>query len=89
MATKVMQEDLLRGIWLLLVADSTVPLSVKIDGPAELAAFGAAKALHRKGYELPDTTTGEGHALAILKLTGKEGRISVTISNYFGRNQLR
>lgn len=64
----------------LLVADSTATLSIKIDGPAALAAFGAAKALHRKGYELPDTAAGEGHALAVLKLTGEEGRISVTVS---------
>lgn len=64
----------------LLVADSTVSLSVKIDGPAKLAAFGAVKALHHNGYELPDTTAGEGHALAVLKLTGEEGKIAVTIS---------
>ena len=64
----------------LLVADSTVPLSVKIDGPAKLAAFGGVKALHHNGYELPDTTAGEGHALVVVKLTGEEGKIAVTIS---------
>lgn len=63
----------------LLAADSTAPLFIKIDGPATLAAFGSAKALHRGGYEFFDTTAGEGHALAILKLADEESRTAVTI----------
>lgn len=63
----------------LLAADSTAPLFIKIDGPATLAAFGAAKALHRGGYEFSDTTAGEGHALAILKLADEESKTAVTI----------
>lgn len=64
----------------LLRADAKTPLSVKVEGPAKLAAFGGIKALHYNGYELPDTTAGEGHALAILKLTGEPGTVRVTIS---------
>lgn len=64
----------------LLAADSNALLSVQIDGPAELLAFAGVKALHRKGYELPETTAGEGHALAVLKLTGEAGKIKVTVS---------
>lgn len=63
-----------------LAADAATPLSIKVEGPAALAAFGAAGALHHNGFELPDTTAGDGHALAILKLTGEEGVITVTIS---------
>ena len=56
-----------------LVADSAAPLSVQVDGSAKLLAFGGVKALHKKGYELPETTAGEGHALAVLKLEGERG----------------
>lgn len=64
----------------ILVADSQNPLSVKVEGAAELKAFGGVKALHHNGYELPDTTAGEGHALAILKRTGGTGEIRVTVT---------
>lgn len=63
----------------LLVADSRVPLSIQVTGTAELLAFGGVGALHRKGYELPQTTAGEGHALAILKMKKDGGKISVSI----------
>lgn len=52
----------------ILVADSKAPLSIQVTGQAELLAFGGVGALHKKGYELPETTAGEGHALAILKM---------------------
>lgn len=63
----------------LLVADSKAPLSIQVTGTAELLAFGGVGALHRKGYELPQTTAGEGHALAILKMKKDGGKISVSI----------
>ncbi len=59
-------------------ADSAARLSIQVDGPAELLAFGGVRALHKKGYELPETTAGDGHALAVLKLTG-EGDIQVSV----------
>ncbi len=62
-----------------LVADSTKELSIQIKGSAQLLAFAGVKALHKKGYELPQTTAGEGHALAVIKLTGKE-KVTVEIS---------
>lgn len=64
----------------LLVADSRVPLSIQVTGTAELLAFGGVGALHKKGYELPQTTAGEGHALAILKMKKDGGKITVRIS---------
>lgn len=64
----------------LLRADARTPISVRVEGDAELLAFGGMRALHRKGYELPDTTAGEGHALVILKRTGVKGRIKVTVT---------
>lgn len=64
----------------LLRADARIPLSVCVEGDARLLAFGGMKALHRKGYGLADTTSGEGHALAVLKRTGDRGRIKVTMT---------
>lgn len=64
-------------------ADARTPLSIRVEGDAKLLAFGGVKALHRKGYELPDTTAGEGHALAVLKLakeTGNIGKVRVTVT---------
>lgn len=62
-----------------LVADSTKELSIQINGSAKLLAFAGVKALHKKGYELLQTTAGEGHALAIVKFTGKE-KVTVEIA---------
>ncbi len=67
----------------LLRADAQTPLSIQVEGDARLLAFGGVKALHRKGYELPDTTAGEGHALAILKRTKENrngGKVRVTVT---------
>ncbi|MDE7334590.1 MAG: DUF4982 domain-containing protein [Lachnospiraceae bacterium] len=64
----------------LLAADAQTPLSIQVEGPAKLMAFGSVGARHHKGYELPDTTAGEGHALAVLKKTGEQGKILVTVT---------
>ncbi|HCT90657.1 MAG TPA: glycoside hydrolase family 2 [Lachnospiraceae bacterium] len=60
-------------------AGSRASLSIQVTGPAELLAFGGVGALHKKGYELPETTAGEGHALAILKIEKEGEQISVTV----------
>ena len=52
----------------LLTADASTPLHIEIEGPARLLGFGGLRARHRGGYENPDTTAGEGHALAVLRL---------------------
>lgn len=64
----------------LLRADARTPLSVRVEGDGELLAFGGMRALHRRGFELPDTTAGEGHALVVLKRTGEKGRIKVIVT---------
>lgn len=64
-------------------ADAVTPLHIEIEGTAKLLGFAGPKALHHMGYEQMDTTAGEGHALAILKLTGenrKDETIRVKIS---------
>lgn len=58
----------------------SIPLSIRVEGPAELAAFGSTAARHHRGFELPETLSGEGHALAILKLTGEAGPVRVTVT---------
>nr|WP_300825345.1 glycoside hydrolase family 2 TIM barrel-domain containing protein [uncultured Schaedlerella sp.] len=67
----------------LLTADASTPLHIEIEGPAHLLGFGGLRARHRGGYENPDTTAGEGHALAVLRLDSSAEdykRITVKIS---------
>ncbi len=61
-----------------LAASAAVELSISVEGPAKLLAFGAARAPHKNGFEAAETVSGEGHALAILQRTG-EGAITVTV----------
>jgi len=66
-----------------LTADASTPLHIEIEGPARLLGFGGLRARHQGGYETPDTTAGEGHALAVLKLDPSaedHKRITVKIS---------
>lgn len=67
----------------LLTADASTPLHIEIEGPARLLGFGGLRARHRGGYENSDTTAGEGHALAVLRLDSSaedHKRITVKIS---------
>ncbi len=64
----------------LLAADAAASLHIETEGPARLLGFAGPKALHRKGYEHTDTTAGEGHALAVLKRTGEDGKVTVKVS---------
>lgn len=70
-----------------LVADAQTRLSVKVEGAAGLLAFGGMMALHHSGFELQDTTAGEGHALAILKLAGDKEKIIVNVTGEGLREQ--
>ncbi len=49
---------------------SNEKISIRIEGPAQLLAFGSETALHDRGYEKDETTLTDGCALAILKRTG-------------------
>lgn len=55
-------------------------IEMQISGPAELEAFGSEHARHRRGYRHPETTTTDGHALAVLRVTG-EGKICLRVSS--------
>ncbi len=58
--------------------DGENELSLEIHGPAVLLAFGSTGAVHRQGFEKKKTKACEGHAMAVLKNTGK-GKVSVTV----------
>lgn len=65
----------------ILVADAQLPLVVTIEGAAQLLAFAGINAQHNKGFCHTVTTTGEGHALAILKMEESKGeKIKINIS---------
>ena len=55
-------------------------VSVQISGPARLEAFGSELAKHHGGYEKPVTTMTDGHALAVLKMTG-EGEVRLSFAS--------
>ncbi len=63
-----------------LAANAAEPIQIDVDGDASLLAFGSVGARHDHGLEKPETTSGEGHALAILKLAPDAGDVKVTIS---------
>lgn len=63
-----------------LAADASMPLEIKIEGGAKLMGFGSLNAQHRQGFENNCTSAGEGHALAILKITDKDQPVTVTVS---------
>lgn len=64
----------------LLVPDAGNELSIQVEGPAVLAAFGSDRAQHQNGFEKPVTVAGDGMALAVLKVTGESGTIKVTVT---------
>lgn len=61
-----------------IVPDGENELALEIHGPAVLLAFGSTGAVHRQGFEKKKTKACEGHAMAVLKNTGK-GKVSVTV----------
>ncbi|MCD8019767.1 MAG: DUF4982 domain-containing protein [Clostridiales bacterium] len=67
----------------LLVANAKEPLTIHIEGNAKLLGFAGVGALHKNGFEQTTTTSGEGHALAVLKPAKNYEEIKVTV---FGEN---
>ncbi len=64
----------------LLVPDAENEISIHVEGPAVLAAFGSDRARHQQGFEKPVTVAGNGAALAVLKITGESGTIKVRVT---------
>ncbi|MEV4286188.1 glycoside hydrolase family 2 TIM barrel-domain containing protein [Nonomuraea bangladeshensis] len=59
------------------VSDRTV--TVTLDGPATLQALGTARPSTEEPFQANSCTTYEGHALAVLRPTGADGRVTVTV----------
>lgn len=55
-------------------------IHIAVEGPAKLAAFGSMNTVHHQGFELPDTSTEQGRALAILRCTGETGPVHVVVT---------
>ncbi len=64
----------------ILVANAEEPLEIAIEGDAKLLGFASLKSLHQNGFEQPQTVSGDGHALAVLKMGEGGGEIRVTVS---------
>ncbi|MED7931388.1 glycoside hydrolase family 2 TIM barrel-domain containing protein [Nonomuraea sp. LP-02] len=59
------------------ISDRTV--TVDLDGPAILQALGTARPSTEESFQATSCTTYEGHALAVLRPTGAEGLLTVTV----------
>ncbi|MEV4016035.1 glycoside hydrolase family 2 TIM barrel-domain containing protein [Nonomuraea angiospora] len=59
------------------ISDRTV--TVDLDGPATLQALGTARPSTEEPFHATSCTTYEGHALAVLRPTGAEGTVTVTV----------
>jgi len=57
-----------------------VPLTLSIEGPAELKAFGTGDPTDVSALQGPGAASFRGRALAILRSTGKPGRIAVSVT---------
>ena len=63
-----------------LVPEATVPLGISVEGPAQLQAFGSANPTDLSPLGDGKTESFRGRALAILRSTGKPGRVTVRVS---------
>ena len=62
-----------------VVPDAALPISVKVDGPADLIALGSANPEYTGLLNVPQSETFRGRALAILRSTGAPGPVRVRI----------
>ena len=60
--------------------DDKRPISLTIDGPAELIAFGSAEPFAVGSLTVPQAHTFRGRALAILRSTGAAGTVRIKAS---------
>jgi beta-galactosidase len=62
------------------VPDAATPLTLALDGPAELLGFGSASPTDLEPLRDARATTFHGHALAIVRPTGQPGKLTVTLT---------
>jgi beta-galactosidase len=63
-----------------VVPDAAVDLTAAIKGEAELKAFGSANPEDLRSFLDNQATSFRGHALAILRSTGKPGKAQILVS---------
>jgi beta-galactosidase len=61
-----------------LVPEADVPITLAIQGPAELAGFGSGNPLAVGSFQAPRARSFRGRALAVLRGTGDAGTVRVT-----------
>jgi beta-galactosidase len=62
-----------------IVPDAALPISLKVEGPAELIALGSANPIYTGLLNVPRSETFQGRALAILRSTGVSGAVRVRL----------
>ena len=61
-----------------LLPEGQVPVSLKVDGPAQLIGFGSANPMAVGSLQSSNAQTFRGRALAILRATGAKGMVRVS-----------
>ena len=61
--------------------DAKLPLTISIEGPADLAAFGSANPQAMGSFQATNAQTFRGRALAILRGQGQSGGVRVQVSS--------
>lgn len=64
----------------ILKMTTSVDLSVTVDGPAKLLAFGSAFPLAEPDYDIGKFAAWNGRALAVIQSTGESGTVRITAS---------
>ena len=64
-----------------VVPDASAPIELKIEGPAELAAFASANPVAHGGFQALTTTSWRGQALAVLRGAGRDGAVKLTATS--------
>ena len=61
------------------VGDVQRPLTISIEGPGELAAFGSADPFARGSFKSSSAQSWDGRALAIVRGTGADGTVRIAV----------
>lgn len=64
-----------------LVSDSKVPITIKVDGPASLVGLDNGNAVDHQSYQDNNRKAFGGKLVAILKMMGQSGTVTVTASS--------
>ena len=64
-----------------IAPETGVPLTLSIEGPGDLAAFGSANPVAVGGFQDNTSAAWRGQALAVIRGTGRDGVVKLTVTS--------